>query len=66
MTFSDYFDKKEEEKKVQTFLSKRKKQPVFTEHIFLHIWHMRIREFEWEISFGLMKSGVRREMVIIL
>lgn len=28
--------------------------------------YSKIREFEWEISFGLMKSGVCREMVITL
>lgn len=42
-----------------------RKQLVLTEHIF-SLWHVKIREFEWEISFGLMKSGVWREMVITL
>lgn len=42
-----------------------RKQPVFTEHIF-SLWHVKIRVFEWEISFGLMKSGVWREMGITL
>lgn len=66
MTFLDHLDEKQIQQSIQlNGIFPNPKQPVFTEHIF-SLWHLKIAEFVWEISFRLMKSGVRREMVITL
>lgn len=77
MTFLEYLDETEKKRRENVagillcgppffffFFCEHKTTSIYWTH-FLP-WRVKIREFEWEISFGLMKSGVGREMVITL
>lgn len=67
MTSLDYMAEKEVAKNVDSVLH-CSPYPNTKQYLFrtFSLWQVKIREFEWEISFGLMKSGVCREMVIAL